>query len=365
MMLADRMNLIDSSGIRKVFSLAAQLENPINLSIGQPDFDVPEPVKDAAIKAIREGKNKYTLTAGLPDLNDMIIEKIRTTTGVEPESILITSGVSGGILLAFMALLNPGEEVIIPDPYFVMYKHLTNFLGARPVYVDTYPDFTLKRESLESAVSPKTRVLIINNPNNPTGAVYGEDTLQMIADFVKEHNLILVTDEIYESFCYDAPHRSMLTYSPGALLLGGFSKSSAMTGWRLGYAAGQKPIIDAMTQIQQYTFVCAPSMAQEAGKVAINLSMAEQRENYMRKRDLIYNGLKDCYEVEKPNGAFYIFPKAPNGDGDAFVEECIKNNLLVVPGSVFSERNTHFRISYAASDETIERGIEVLRRLAK
>ena len=363
-MLAQRMNMIDSSGIRKVFNLAAQLKDPINLSIGQPDFDVSDKVKEAAINAIKAGVNKYTLTAGMPDFQKQIMEKLKETRGVDPESIIITSGVSGGILLSFLALLNPGDEVLIPDPYFVMYKHLANFLGAKPVYIDTYPDFRLREEELESAVSSKTKAMLLNSPCNPTGATYEESELQMVANFVKKHNIQLITDEIYESFCYDSEYKSILPYCPDALLLSGFSKCSAMTGWRLGYAAGPKSIIDAMTQIQQYTFVCAPSMVQEAGKVALMMEMDEQRENYKRKRDLIYNGLKDYYEVDKPGGAFYIFPKAPNNDGDAFVEECIKNNLLVVPGSVFSEKKTHFRLSYAATDETIERGIEVLQKLA-
>ena len=364
-MLAQRMNMIDSSGIRKVFNLAAKLENPINLSIGQPDFDVSDEVKEAAINAIRAGVNKYTLTAGMPDFQNQIMDKLKETRGIDFESVIITSGVSGGILLAFLALLNPGDEVLVPDPYFVMYKHLANFLGAKPVYIDTYPDFKLREEALEAAVTPKTKVLLLNSPSNPTGATYDEESLKMISNFVKKHNIQLITDEIYESFCYDSEYKSILPYCPEALLLSGFSKCAAMTGWRLGYAAGPKHIVDAMTQIQQYTFVCAPSMVQEAGKVALMMEMEQQRENYKRKRDLIYNGLKDYYEVEKPGGAFYIFPKAPNGDGDAFVEECIKNSLLVVPGSVFSEKKTHFRLSYAATDETIERGIEVLQKLAK
>lgn len=364
MKLADRCGRIDSSGIRKVFNLAAQLKNPCNLSIGQPDFDVPEDIKDAAIAAIRAGKNKYTLTNGIAPLREKLLTLYRER-GVSQEDVIITSGTSGGILLCFMATLNPGDEILIPDPYFVMYKHLANFIGAKPVYVDTYPDFRLRRETLDACLSPKTRALILNSPCNPTGTVYSEAELRMAGEFCRQHNLLLFSDEIYEPFVYDGVFHSAGEYYPDAIILSGLSKSSAMTGWRLGWVLGPKSLIAAMGNIQMYTFVCAPSFAQEAALVALDRDLKAVQDDYRRRRDIIYEGLQSAgFTVQRSAGAFYIFPEAPGGDGDAFVKQCIENELLVVPGSVFSERKSNFRISFAASEAELRRGIQILRDVA-
>jgi len=364
-MLADRMKLIDSSGIRKVFDLAAKLNNPINLSIGQPDFDIPDEIKEVGIEAIREGFNRYTVTQGIPELREAVREQYRVKYGVEFEDVLITSGVSGGLVLAFISLVQKGDEVLLPDPYFVMYKHLTNLFGGTPLYIDTYPDFTMRPDRLEEKVSPRTKFMVINSPGNPTGRVYSAEEFRGLAEFARRHNLLVITDEIYDHFVYDSPHDTFAKYYEKTLLLNGFSKSSAMTGWRLGYAAGPREVIEGMKMLQQYSFVCAPSFAQKAGLAALDYDISSHIADYRAKRDLIYEGLKGYFEVEKPGGAFYIFPKAPGGNGVKFVERAIANNLLIIPGNVFSEQNTHFRISFAASDETIMRGIEVLQKLAK
>lgn len=364
MKLAQRTKQIDSSGIRKVFNLAQKIADPINLSIGQPDFDVPEPVKQAAIEALQSGFNRYTVTAGLPELREKVLAKYRAK-GFDGEDAIVTAGVSGGLVLSFLVLLDPGDEVLMADPYFVMYKHLANFIGARPIYVDTYPDFRLRPKAFEAALTPRTKALIINSPHNPTGTVYSEKELRGLAEVAARHDLLVLSDDIYEHFFYqgeEAP--TIASFYPNTLVLSGLSKSAAMTGWRLGFALGPAEIIRAMTELQQYSFVCAPSFAQQAALVALEHDMAEAREAYRRKRDLIYEGLKDLYTVQRPEGAFYIFPQAPGGDGDAFVARAIENNVLCVPGSVFSEKKSHFRISFAASDETLRRGVEVLRRLA-
>lgn len=363
--LAQRTHRIDSSGIRKVFALAAEMKNPCNLSIGQPHFDVPEPIKDAAVQSIQSGRNGYTLTAGLPDLREKIKQRYRDQGWPEFGDVMVTSGVSGGLQLSFMALLDEGDEIIVPDPYFVMYKHLVNFIGARPVYLDTYPDFVPDPERIASLITPRTKAILLNSPANPTGIVYPEECVKAIVEIAEKHGLLIISDEIYDAFLYDDPQVSPAQLYPNTLLLSGFSKSSAMTGWRLGYAAGPAELIAAMINIQMYTFVCAPSFAQHAGLEAMDYDLSRFQEAYQQKRDRIYAGLSSHYEVEKPGGAFYIFPKAPNGDGDAFVMEAIRNELLVVPGNVFSEKNTHFRISFAADDAVIDRGIEILHRLAE
>jgi len=366
MKFASRMAKIDSSGIRKVFDLAARLKDPINLSIGQPHFDVPEPIKDAAMAAIRAGKNRYTLTQGTAELRAQILAMLKSSRSWTPGEIIVTAGVSGGIMLAIMTLVDPGDEVIIPDPYFVMYKHLVNLCGGTPVFIDTYPDFKVRADKLRAAITDKTKLVVLNSPNNPTGAVYTRKDLEAIAPVLAERNTLAFSDEIYDAFTYDEKFASLVdVYPQNTLLFGGFSKAWAMTGWRLGYAAGPADIVREMIKLQQFSFVNAPSMVQEAGLAALDYDTRPWCDEYRRKRDLIYNGLKDYYEVEKPGGAFYIFPKVPWGDDESFVKAAIDESLLVIPGSVFSEKHTHFRISYAASDETLHRGIEVLQKLAK
>lgn len=365
-MLSERVQRIDASGIRKVFDLAATMKDPINFSIGQPDFDVPEPIKEAAIAAIREGHNRYTVTQGIPELHAAIRKMLQETKKFDPEAILITSAVSGGLTLAFLAAVNPGDEVIIPDPYFVIYKHLATLCGAKAVFLDTYPDFRLRRERLAPLITDRTKMLVVNSPCNPTGAVYSAEELRSVAELVRGRDIVVLSDETYEAFVYDGPYTSMATIYPQTLLLSGFSKTYAMTGWRLGYAAGPEKLISAMTKLQQYTFVCAPSFAQRAGLAALRHDTSPLIAGYRRKRDLIYSGLREAgYQVEKPSGSFYIFPRVPWGTDMEFVQAAIRNNLLIIPGSVFSERNTHFRIAYPVADGMIERGLEVLRRLAK
>jgi aspartate aminotransferase/aminotransferase len=362
-LLSDRTDKIDSSGIRKIFNLAADMENPINLSIGQPDFDMPDPVKAAAIEAIEKGFNRYTVTRGNPELRKAVTERYRAM-GVESDACLITSGTSGGLLLAFAAILNPGDEILVPDPYFVMYKHLINFLDGKPAFIDTYPDFRITRERLDAAVTDRTVAIIVNSPNNPTGHVTDAEEIDAVVELARERDLLIISDEIYDLFQYDSTMPMIGKLYPKTLVLNGFSKFAAMTGWRVGYALGPGELIDAMAEIQQYSFVCAPSVGQKAAMKALETHSEEVVAAYRRKRDLIYQGLKDRFDLVKSGGAFYAFPGTKNGDGDAFVEKAIQNNVLIVPGSVFSEKKTHFRISFAAKDETIKQGIEVMNRLA-
>ena len=364
--IADRASKIDASGIRKVFALAASLKDPVNFSIGQPDFDVPEPLKEEAIKAIKAGQNKYSQTAGDAILKNKIAEQIKNEFGWSDPAILITSGVSGGLLLAFLALINPDDEVIIPDPYFVIYKHVINMLGGRCIFVDSYPDFELPVDKIADAITNKTKMIILNSPCNPTGVVYSEQQIKALTEVAAEKDILVMTDEIYEKFCYDGQCPSIANYCEKTLLLRGFSKSYAMTGWRLAYmAAGEslKNVIEEMTKIQQYTFVCAPTPFQKAAIAALDYEISDLVDAYRRKRDLLYDGLKDKFELVKPGGAFYAFIKAPGGSGSNFVEKAIANNVLIIPGNVFSEKDTHFRISYATSDAKIQEGIEILRSL--
>ena len=359
------MSKLDSSGIRKVFDLAQKMQNPVNLSIGQPDFDVPGEIKTEAIKAINDGFNKYTVTQGTPELRDVLIKRLQKERGVNAESIMITSGVSGALTLAFMVLVNPEDEVVIPDPAFVSYKHLTNFCGGKTVFADTYPDFKLTASRIQPHITKKTKILIINSPANPTGAMCTTQELKEIAELARKHNLLIVSDEIYHDYDYEHQFDSIGRYYEKTLILDGFSKSFAMTGWRMGYAAGPAGVVSEMIKLQQYTFVCAPSFAQYAVFRSLGTDLSKHITSYKKKRDLMYDGLKDKYQIIKPGGSFYLFPQAPWGTDEEFVTSAIQKNLLIIPGSVFSERHTHFRISYAATEETIKRGIEILNNLAR
>lgn len=369
--LSPRAGRIDASGIRKVFDLAAKLENPINLSIGQPDFDVPDEVKAALKAAVDEGKNRYSQTQGIAPLREALRSKIAKEKGIDvpDEGFLVTSGVSGGLFLAFLALFGPGDEVLVPDPYFVMYKHLLNVLDAKPVFVDTYPDGHLTAERIEAAVTPKTKAVVFATPANPTGVALSREELTEIAEVCGRRGLFVIADEIYDAFLYEGEPFSIGRVHPETLTLGGFSKSHAMTGWRLGWAAGPVEVVRAMTMFQQFTFVNAPTPAQWAGLAALEVDTTPHRDAYRKKRDRIASALSEAgYDFPHPGGAFYLFPRVPDGRGTAteFCSRLIEeSSLLVIPGGVFSERDTHFRISYAADDETIERGIAILARDAK
>ena len=366
-MISKRAMMVDSSGIRKVFELAAKIENPVNFSIGQPDFDVPDQLKDAAIEAIRRGKNNYTLTQGIGELREKVLDYVHKTKGrkYNSDEVIITSGVSGGLYLALLSILDPKDEVIFFDPYFVMYKHLVNLIGGKPVIIDTYPDFKISYEKVKKAITRRTKAIIINNPTNPTGYVYSKEDLENVVRAAKEKNVMVITDEIYDGYVYDGQFESLAKYYDNVLILGGFSKTYAMTGWRLGYAVGSRELISQMIKLQQYSFVCAPSPFQYAAVSALDMDTTPFRDAYRKKRDLVYEGLKDSFDIVKPQGAFYMFPKLKKGDASKFCELAIAKKVLVIPGNVFSERNTNFRISFATDDTTIRRGADILNSLAK
>ena len=365
-LFAKRMDRLQLSGIRKIFELAAGLKDPVNLSLGQPDFEVPIEIQDAAIRAIRNGKNGYTVTEGIPELREKLGEELRRRAGFREGKILITSGVAGAIFLAMGVLVEKGDEVIVPDPYFGMYWNAIRFFGGVPVLLDTYPDFRIKPEKLDRAITPRTKLILFNNPVNPTGVAYQAEEVRAIAEVARRRGVMLLSDEIYASYSYDFPHESMKLHSPDSLLVGGFGKAYAITGWRLGFAAGPAEVIDKMTLLQQCSFVSAPSFTQWAGVTALDVKVSEHRADYRRKRDMIYEELKGRYVIEKPQGAFYFFPRCPGGLKDTeFVRRAIDRGLLIVPGSACSRKSTHFRLSYAVSDAVLERGIEILRKLAK
>jgi len=363
--IADRMRSIEMSGIRKMFELASSLKDPLNLSIGQPDFDVPQPIKVAAHAAIDQGFNGYTPTQGIAELREKLHVDVRRLYRHADRELFVTSGTSGGLVLALMTTVNPGDEVIVFDPYFVSYPHLVTLVGGTTVFVDTYPDGRIDFDRVKAALTPRTKAILFNSPANPTGVVYPQETVRDLARLADQRGILLISDEIYRAFCHDGPFHSPAEFNDSVLVVDGFSKTYGMTGWRLGFLHGPKKLVAEMIKLQQFTFVCAPSMVQHAALAASDHDTAAVVAEYQRKRDRVRDGLRDRFELFPPSGAFYVFAKAPWGTGTEFVAEAIQRNLLIIPGNVFSRRDTHFRVSYAAPERTIDQGVDILCQLAR
>ena len=377
-LLSSRTAQIDVSGIRRAFQLGAKLANPINLSIGQPHFPVPDPLKDAAIKAIREDANGYTLTRGHPSLHSSLRRSIADELGwsIDDGSIdvMVTSGTSGALILAAWVLLDPGDELIIPDPNFVIYPALGPMTGAKVVCCDTYPDFCMTAERLEPLITDKTKLVIINSPGNPTGVVLSDDQMRDIESLCRDRGVMLLSDEIYDLFTYSdmRDHRGR-SPSPGShgrdmLIVRGFGKNYGCTGWRLGYAAGPSWLIQEMSKFQQYSFVCAPSMAQHAVIAAHDVDMSDVVAAYESKRDMVLEILSPLMQIANPEGAFYAFPEVPPAlgiSGTQFTDRLLDHNVIAIPGDVFSDRDTHFRISYATDDDRLETGLQAIAKAVR
>lgn len=362
--IADRMRHIDASGIRKAFDMAKTMTDPINLSIGLPDFDVDAPVKAAAVEAIEEGFNAYTVTQGIPELRGKLQAAIDREYGHADRQALVTSGTSGALLLALCCVVDPGDEVVLFDPQYVLYRQLVALAGGRSVFVDTYPDFQIDVGRVAAAMTPRTKCVVVNTPANPTGIVASAEKLRALSALCRDRDVLLISDEIYRAFCYDAPFVSPARFNPDVLVVDGFSKSHGMTGWRLGYAHGPVRLVEEMAKLQQFSYVCAPSMVQRAGVSALDVDVSSRAHLYRRKRDLVVESLAGPYELVRPGGAFFAFARTPQGTATEFAAEAMRRNLLIVPGSVFSRRDTHFRISYAVGDATLRRGLDVLLDMA-
>lgn len=363
-MISKRALSIDNSGIRKMFGLAATLKNPVDLSIGVPDFDVLPEIREAAASCLEKGTGRYTVTQG----NAQLCEQLRTKYAVNGSAefdVMLTSGVAGGFTIAYMALLDPGDEVLIPDPFFVIYRDLATLIGAQATYYDTYPNFELPLDQIESSITPRTKAIVLNSPGNPTGYSYRQDELDAVIDIAKRKGIWVIYDEIYEGFSFDKPH-AQVSFSryDKIIILNGYSKSHGMPGWRVGFAVAPKVVLNEMMKIQQYTFVCANSLAQAALAAAGPIDSSEIAAEYREKRDYMFDALSKNFKLSKPGGAFYLFPEAPGGRGTDFVMKCLEKELLVVPGAAFSRRDTHFRISFAAPMQTLERGAAILNQLA-
>ena len=369
--------MVPPSGIRKFFDIAATMDDVISLGIGEPDFTSPAGVIQAGIEALKHGETHYTSNNGLIELREAISQYINRLYGIEYDpahELLVAVGVSEAMYLAVTATINPGDEVIIPEPCFVSYMPEVVFAGGVPVMVPTYfeQDFQVAPADIEKAITPRTKAILLGYPNNPTGAVLSRDRMLEIAKIAEKHDLLVISDEIYDRLVYGISHIQFATLPnmrERTIVLGGFSKSHAMTGWRIGYAVAPSGIIDAMRRIHQYTIMSAPTVAQYAALKALEHEEEVQAmvAEYDRRRKLLVNGLNqlglDCFE---PRGAFYAFPriKASGMDENTFSEKLLyEEKVAMVPGSAFGVSGEGFvRACYATSYEKIEEALERLHR---
>jgi len=367
-MISKRIQKIDSSELRAAFAQAQKIQNSINFSIGFPAIDTPKTIKQAGIKAIEDGFTKYMPTDGLPALKEKILKKLKKQNKLKIKginNITVTPGVTGAFAAIYISLFDPQDEVIIFDPYFLIYKELCKIVDAKPVIIDTYPTFQIDLKQVEKKITQKTKAIVINSPNNPTGVIYPKETLIKLAKIAQKNNLIVISDEIYEEFCYQKRHFSIGSVYENTLTLNGFSKTYGMTGWRLGYVAGPEEIISAINEIQPYLFFSSSSVAQMAAIKALDMNVKKTIDLHKKLHDFALKNLSPKFEICGGDGAFYFLLKAPNGNGKKFVQAALKRKLIMLPGTLFSEKNTHFGISYATSAENLKKGIKILNELAE
>ena len=373
----DTVKNIPPSGIRKFFDLVSQTEGVISLGVGEPDFVTPWHIREACFYSLEQGYTTYTSNLGLPELRKAVnkyLNKYHLEYNPETE-ILITVGVSEAVDIALRALVAPGEEVLIPDPCYVSYAPMTTLAGGVPVEIPTFEkdEFKLTAVEIEKLITPRSKVLILTFPNNPTGAVMSKEDLEKLSELVHKHNLVVISDEIYCELTYEGAHTSFAAL-PGmaerTIVLNGFSKAFAMTGWRVGYAAGAKEIIGAMMKIHQFSMLCAPIMSQKAALEALTNGQSEMQKmvySYNQRRHLIVNGLREiglkCFE---PRGSFYAFPSIQNTgmSSDDFAEKLLQaEKVAVVPGNAFGKSGEGFiRCCYAASVPQINEALERMKR---
>lgn len=378
--VAEVVQTMPHSGIRKFFDLIEQTDGVISLGVGEPDYITPEPIREACMKALEAGRTKYTSNSGAPELCEQISQYLKIRFGVkyQPDQILVTVGVSEAVDLALRAIINPGDEILIGEPCYVSYAPNVSLAGGVPVLVPARAEdeFRLRKKDLITRINERTKALLLSYPNNPTGAIMERPDMEEIAQVAKNYNLLVISDEVYAELTYGKQHVSFASL-PGmkerTILLNGFSKAYAMTGWRLGFAAGPDEIISAMLKIHQYTMLCAPTMSQFAGLAALKDGFTfvdEMVTEYDKRRRIIVKGLRElglrCFE---PRGAFYVFPSIV-GTGMTSEEFCenllFEEKVALVPGNAFGPSGEgHVRCCYAASQNKIEEALERLQRFLR
>ncbi|WP_432650772.1 aminotransferase class I/II-fold pyridoxal phosphate-dependent enzyme [Huintestinicola sp.] len=376
-LISEKCKVMKPSGIRKFFDIAAQMDNVISLSVGEPDFQTPWNVRQAAITSLEKGKTKYTANAGIVELREAISKNIEKNTGVKysgKDEIIVTVGGSEGIDIAIRTLIENGDEVLIVEPCFVCYAPIVSLCGGVPVTLRTTAEtqFRLTPEMLREKITDRTKLLILPFPNNPTGAVMERKDLEAIAEVIRDTNILILSDEIYSSLTYGSKHCSIIEIDgmkERTIFVNGFSKAYAMTGWRLGYVAGSQPIIKQMLKIHQYGIMSSPTVSQYAAIEALencDEDIAKMRDEYDIRRRWLVKALNDigltCFE---PRGAFYVFPsiKSTGLSSEEFCERLLyEHNVAVVPGNAFGECGEgYIRISYAYSLKHIMTAVERIK----
>ena len=374
--VSEKIKNIKPSGIRKFFDIVSEMKDAISLGVGEPDFETPWHIRDEGIYALERGKTFYTSNSGLKDLREEICKYQKRTQGISYNpltEVLVTVGGSEAIDIGLRAMLNPDDEVIIPQPSYVSYEPCTILAGGKPVIISLKAenDFKLTPDELRAAITDKTKVVILPYPNNPTGAIMGKEDLEKIAEIIIENNLYVLSDEIYGELTYNGKHTSIASIEgmkERTILINGFSKAYAMTGWRLGYACAPKEIIQQMTKIHQFAIMCAPTASQYAAVEALKNGendVIEMREAYNQRRRFLMNAFKEmnlpCFE---PFGAFYVFPciKEFGMTSEEFATKFLEEEkVAAVPGSAFGESGEgYLRISYAYSIEKLKIAMERL-----
>jgi aminotransferase len=376
--LSHGVRSIKPSGIRKFFDLVQGRKDVITLGVGEPDFVTPWHVREAAVYSLEKGKTQYTSNAGMPELREAIAAYLANRFGLNYDparEIFVTIGGSEAIDLALRALINPGDEILVPEPCYISYSPITSLSGGVPVGVETFPEdsFKLRADKLEAAITPRTKALILCYPSNPTGGIMTYEDWLPIARIVEKYDLIVIADEIYAELTYGARHVSFASI-PGmkdrTILVSGFSKAFAMTGWRMGYVCGHPELIGAMLKIHQYTVMCAPIMGQIAAIEALTNGLEEMErmvESYNQRRRLVVKGFREIgLECHEPQGAFYAFPsiRSTGLDSETFAERLLMEaRVAVVPGNVFGLGGEgHVRCSYATSVSQLNEAIERIGR---
>lgn len=383
--ISEKAAQIKPSGIRKFFDIVADLKGAISLGVGEPDFLTPWNIRESAVKSIKDGDTQYTSNSGLMRLREAISQYLNKRYGLEyraNDEIIVTIGASEAIDISLRALVNPGDEILIPMPSYVSYSPCVTLCGGEAVGIECYveDEFRVTPENLKKVITDKTKAIILPYPNNPTGGIMGREDLEKIAQIVIENNLIVISDEIYSELTYDAKHCSIASIEgmrERTIVINGFSKAFAMTGWRVGYLACPKELINAMLKIHQYIIMCAPTMSQYAACTALESgfeddfqTVKEMHDEYDKRRRLVVKSLNDmglkCY---MPKGAFYVFPQVSSigMDGDEFAGELLKSKkIAVVPGSAFGDCGKDFvRISYAYSIKSLRLALDKIAQFVE
>ncbi|MCS3901269.1 pyridoxal phosphate-dependent aminotransferase [Methanococcus voltae] len=375
-MITKKLLNTEQSEIRKIFNMASK--DSINLGIGEPDFNTPQHIIDACKDALDRGITSYVPNMGIPELTEAVSEKLKNDNNLDiPQgNIMITCGASEAIMLSIMAFAEKGDEVIVPNPGFVSYKNMTQIAEAKPVDMNLKYEnnFKIDLDELNENINKNTKCIVHNSPSNPLGTVSSKEEIKGLAQIAEDNDIIIISDEIYEKIIYGKKHYSPANYTDNCIVINGFSKAYAMTGWRLGYMAvnenlnAKYDVLDHILKIHQFGFACATSFAQYGAVEALKGNqqcVKDMVKEFEKRRDLIYNGLKDKFDVIKPEGAFYIFPDVSEyGNGMEIAEKLIKNGVLCVPGRAFgSNGKNNVRFSYATKYEDIEKALEIIDKI--